>query len=435
MKNGILAIATLLLSFLHAQGQTTIDTTATCWPNCNGSIMISTSAGTPPYNYSIDGGNTFSSNNFFGGLCLDTFNIVITDASSSVIYTGSANTTPQGCQQLASSPLTFNYNVVNSDSFGLIGITHCTGAVNFTVSGGVPPYLLAMQNASTGATTPYQSSTYFDSLCTGSYYLLIQDAVGSQFCYCYFPTTIFIPKACPPPGNASVTGYDCTTNSVQLYAFSMDMMAMYNWSSISLTFGSPYSSFTTASGAPGTHSVSVDIVTNGCPFTPITFPVTICSPVALDNVTNNGGQLCAVTASNSGPVTVSWYTNSTLVSANSCIPAPTSNTTYDIVISNQCGCTDTFTYVYTGVGIIEATVMDIAVYPNPTSGKLSLRSSISMELVTVTGIGGKEVLRAYPQGTTCDIDLENLPNGIYLITIEDHAGGRVHKRITMAAGE
>jgi hypothetical protein len=431
MRKHLLLLSLFLIGLLHASAQTTVDTTSTCSPMCTGSITINATGGTPPYNYSIDGGITFSTNSTFSGLCLDTFSIVVTDASATTIYTGTANTTPQGCQQL-STPLSYNYNIMANDSFGIFNIMHCTGVVSFTVSGGVPPYMLALENISTGALTPFQSSTVFDSLCTGYYYLHIQDAVGSQFCYCYNPAPIYIPRECNVPTYA-YSNYDCVNNNTAfLNAYSMDMNAMYLWSSSTLSISPPNSASTIAYGAPGTHTATVDIFSNGCPGSQYVLTITLCTPITLDNVTNSNGQLCAQVGSNVPAVNVTWYEGSNFVANGNCIPVPSSTTVYSIIIDNPCGCSDTMSYTYQPVSVGEINENAITVYPNPSTGKLLIKGDIMrITRITISDPEGRSIITVNGLHTN-ELDIEGLANGIYFISAENASGTFFRQRIVKA---
>ena len=52
---------------------------------CNGGITVSAFNGATPYLYSIDGGNTYQSNNYFGGLCPNSYTIKVQDALGTVV--------------------------------------------------------------------------------------------------------------------------------------------------------------------------------------------------------------------------------------------------------------------------------------------------------------------------------------------------------------
>ena len=50
-----------------------------CHALCNGSLNISASGTSGPYQYSIDGGATYYSQNFFNSLCAGTYDIWVHD--------------------------------------------------------------------------------------------------------------------------------------------------------------------------------------------------------------------------------------------------------------------------------------------------------------------------------------------------------------------
>jgi hypothetical protein len=52
---------------------------------CNGGITVSAFNGATPYLYSIDNGNTYQSNNYFGGLCPNNYTITVQDALGTVV--------------------------------------------------------------------------------------------------------------------------------------------------------------------------------------------------------------------------------------------------------------------------------------------------------------------------------------------------------------
>jgi hypothetical protein len=53
--------------------------------NCDGTITISASYGTPPYSYSINNGLTYQSNGLFFGLCPNTYTIITKDSSNNTV--------------------------------------------------------------------------------------------------------------------------------------------------------------------------------------------------------------------------------------------------------------------------------------------------------------------------------------------------------------
>lgn len=68
------------------------------------------------------------------------------------------------------------------------------------------------------------------------------------------------------------------------------------------------------------------------------------------------------------------------------------------------------------------------IYPNPSHSRCSIRSSRPMEAVEVFNALGERVLLSKEYGTDLSFDLENMPNGVYLVraTVE---GRHVHKKL------
>lgn len=62
----------------------TFETTEAGCNTSNGTLTVTASDGTPPYQYKLDDGN-FTSDNSFGGLVADEYDLVVTDASGCVV--------------------------------------------------------------------------------------------------------------------------------------------------------------------------------------------------------------------------------------------------------------------------------------------------------------------------------------------------------------
>ncbi|MEM7102619.1 MAG: CUB domain-containing protein [Bacteroidota bacterium] len=131
---------------------TIIPTDPTCGES-NGEIAIILNNGTPPYQYSIDGGTTFQSDSLFTGLSGGTYNIVVTDAD--------------GCQGEGATVLndsTVPVPVISSSAPEICG-DNVVLSVDF----------FAEYAWSTGETT--QSITVSES---GSYSIQVTDANGCE---------------------------------------------------------------------------------------------------------------------------------------------------------------------------------------------------------------------------------------------------------------
>ncbi len=136
---------------------TGITTNATCVGICNGTISLTTSGGTPPYNYSWSNGQTTST---MSGLCPGTYTVTVTDAEKI-------------CSLI--QPYTVGQNVIVSSSITptlIMCYDSCTGTASESASGGTGPYTYLWSNAST--------STSISALCAGKYSITVTDQNGCQ---------------------------------------------------------------------------------------------------------------------------------------------------------------------------------------------------------------------------------------------------------------
>ncbi|WP_170064420.1 T9SS type A sorting domain-containing protein [Polaribacter glomeratus] len=86
----------------------------------------------------------------------------------------------------------------------------------------------------------------------------------------------------------------------------------------------------------------------------------------------------------------------------------------------------TYNYGEATAGVNDFSLVNFAVYPNPTNNKLSLDDSgFSLKNVELFNILGKKVMTS----TTNQLNLENLVNGIYVLKVQDEKGNIASKRI------
>ena len=133
-----------------------------CFGLNDGSLSVNASGGTPPYQYSIDGGITFQANNTFNSLSAGTYNIQVDDAQLGI----------------ASISITITEPILLSNSNPSATPVLCCGSndglINFnSPSGGTPPYQYSIDGGLT-----YQSSNIFNGLSAGLYNISIMDANG-----------------------------------------------------------------------------------------------------------------------------------------------------------------------------------------------------------------------------------------------------------------
>ena len=127
----------------------------------NGSISISASGSHPPFQYSIDGGNTYSNFASFTGLSAGTYSVQVQNNL--------------GCT--TDTLITF-YSLPSLDSFSLAHPTcqsDSNGDITFQQVNGLTPFQYSIDNGQT-----FQSNINFSGLTGGSYQLVLQAGNGCQ---------------------------------------------------------------------------------------------------------------------------------------------------------------------------------------------------------------------------------------------------------------
>ncbi len=125
--------------------------------NQDGALQVTTSGGTPPYSYSIDGA-TFQSSNLFTGLAPGRYTVSINDAGG--LSDTATATIGSNCAARVSA------TVVNPICFAN------NGQITATATGGTPPYQYAID------ALPLQPGNVFNLVPTGTHTVTAVDATG-----------------------------------------------------------------------------------------------------------------------------------------------------------------------------------------------------------------------------------------------------------------
>ncbi|UPT66744.1 MAG: SprB repeat-containing protein [Sphingobacteriales bacterium JAD_PAG50586_3] len=133
---------------------------ASCAGSTNGSVTISTTGGTAPYQYQL-GSGSFQSGNSFASLSAGSYTVTVRDNNNCTFV---VNFNVSELSSTVSGSITSQTNVL---CFGA-----STGAVTVAGSGGVTPY----QYSINGGT--FQSGGSFTGLAAGSYFVTVKDANG-----------------------------------------------------------------------------------------------------------------------------------------------------------------------------------------------------------------------------------------------------------------
>jgi hypothetical protein len=136
-------------------------------------------------------------------------------------------------------------------------------------------------------------------------------------------------------------------------------------------------------------------------------------------------------------VTYQWYVNGNLIpGATSQLHTPTQNGIYVVRITDSNGCVYAYSAGYnyaliTGINGL-AVKNDISIYPNPTSGLVSIATNLlKHENYTVTLFDSYGKLLINVENTNT-LDLTELSNGVYFISVTTESGIVVNKKIALA---
>jgi len=147
----------------------TTPTNATCFGGNDGSILVTPSGGTSPYDFSIDGGGTYPvtglATNTFTGLTAGTYSIRVRDVNgceSSVVVTTVGQATD----------ITFTPTVVDATCFN-----STNGSITVTPGGGTGPYDFSIDGGATYPVTGSATNT-FTGLTAQNYNLRVRDVNG-----------------------------------------------------------------------------------------------------------------------------------------------------------------------------------------------------------------------------------------------------------------
>lgn len=139
-----------------------------CYGFSDGSINISVSGGTPTYNYSWTGNNSFSANgnNVINNLKTGVYKLVITDIN--------------GCQDSAeyfvpeNSLISIESTSSNYNGYNISCNEGSNGWINFIASGGKAPYEYSLKKLETGEIISNESN--IQNLGSGQYEFMVNDA-------------------------------------------------------------------------------------------------------------------------------------------------------------------------------------------------------------------------------------------------------------------
>jgi len=356
-----------------------------CFGGNDGSLTVSVTGGTPPYEYSING-DPFQGSGTFTGLTAGVYTVIIRDANNCLENVEALIAQPFA--PLAGSAMAGNVLCFGDE----------TGSVDLTVTGGTPPYtFLWSDGAVTGDLTDVPAGTYT---------VTITDANG---CIATAGATVTQPSA-PLEAVTAVTDVLChgdATGAINLTVTGGTPPYTFLWSNGAITED-------LVNLAAGTYTVTITDA-NGCELiagATVTEPSDpLSGTVSVTNVNCFGGSDGAVDLTVTGgtsPYTFLW--------SNGAITEDISGLTagnYAVVITDQNWCTFSVSVTVTEpVAPLAATAMSADV---PCHGEAA-------GTVDLTVTGGTPPYTFLWSNSATTEDLTNVPAGTYSVTITDANG-------------
>ena len=330
----------------------TATSTATACPgSTSGSITVTPTNGTGPYQYSDDSGTTWQTSNIFTGLPSGTHTIDVKDAN--------------GCTGTVSATITDGASLTaTATSTATACPGSSSGSITVTPTNGTGPY----QYSSDGGTT-YQASNTLTGFAAGAHTITVKDVngcIGSVSATvtdgaALTATAVPSPTACPGVDNGAITV--TPNNGLAPFQFSID--GGTTWQNSNIISGL----------APGAHTVTVKDA-GGCIGT---VSATVTAGTNLLGTATSTASSCTV--ANNGSITVN-ITNGTAPyqyskdGGTTFQPSNTFNNllaaSYTISFKDATGCTGSTTVtVGTGTGLTGSATTTATSCPGVNNGTIT----------------------------------------------------------------
>jgi len=371
-------------------------TDITCNGAADGTITISVSGGTAPYEYSIDGGVTFVSNGgSFTGLSAGKYDVSVRDNN--------------GCVTNGSTPTITDPPILTVSGTGTDVTVNSgnDGTIDITVTGGTLPYIFSWTTIDGNGLVPEDEDQ--TGLTAGNYDVTITDKNG---CTVNDSFTISEPGALNL--TAVLTDISCNGDNdgtIDITVSGGTTPYTYNWTTTDGT-GLVLNSEDQTGLGPGTYHVTVsDInsVTADSSFT-ISEPIAMVVVVQVTNISCNGegdGQAQVGVTGGSGTIVFNWSDGQT---GNTAINLVAGNYSVTGMDGNGCSVTKDFEIKEPPPLVINPQITDVSC-PGETDGVIDLNIS-----------GGTAPYSATWQDMDTSLVKTGLAEGNYQVNITDAQG-------------
>lgn len=388
--NGCTGTRTVFIGTGSSISSTFTTVPVACTGATNGSITITPTTGSAPYEYNINGG-TYGPSNVFSNLAAGTYTIGIRDANgctgtrtitvtnANAGLTGSATTTATSCP----------------------GVNN--GSITVTINNGSAPYSYSLDGG------PAQASNTFSNVSAGSHTVTYTDANG-----CTGSSTVSISSGPGLSANISLTATSCPgvsdgtftvtpNNGTGPYSYSLDGGPAQSSNILTGVAGGSHTiTFTDANGCTGTITATM---TQGPAITATASTTATSCPGVSD------GSITVSPTSGTAPYTFSL--NGGTAQNNNTFTGVAVGT-YTITFTDASGCTGTVNATITAGPAITATISSVNTScPTVNNGSLTVTPNSGTAPYTYSLDGGT------PQNSNT---FSNLAPGTYSITFTDASG-------------
>ena len=368
-----------------------------CAGQATGSITITQTGGTAPFQYSIDGGNTYQAASTFTGLAAGTYVTAVMDSRGCI----------DSIPATLVDPPALTYSAVSASNTNCNG--SADGTINITAGGGTGVLSYSIDNGGT-----YQSGANF-TVGAGAYFVVVMDGNGCTLAYAGNPVNITSPAAVNP--NVGWADENCGMGDGTITATATGGTAPYD---LSIDNGGTFLGGMNATGLNAATYNYVVVDNLGCTASGTVTVGSIAAPT-IDSVgithvlchAGNTGQLVIHTSGGDGGPFDYSFDNGLSFSGSNTMSSLFAGS-YDLVVRNANGiCTSTTTVMINEPAVLSVTV----------AGADATCNGVSNGSATATVSGGNPSYSYLwsPGGYTTNPVTSLGPNN-YTVTVTDANG-------------